>query len=216
MAMATTAPGRTPSMTKLTTRMITTACQRLSVKSPMARSTTTGWFEIRTGSIPMGRLAVACAITALTSFAQFQNIAAFDHRDGQRDGRFAVHPQHRLRRVHQRAANGGDIAQPDRAPVRHQRHLEHVGLGREGARDAKRQILGTRVDHAGRAHRVLRGDGVEDLAVVEAHGRNAVGLEFDQDLFVLNADPFDPADQWEPAATGPTARHRPGRATRGQ
>ena len=36
MAMATTAPGRTPSVRKLTTRMIATACQSEVVKSPMA------------------------------------------------------------------------------------------------------------------------------------------------------------------------------------
>ena len=67
MAMATTAPGRTPSNRKLTTRMIPTACQSDAVKSPMARSTTAGWSEIRIGSIPTGRFEVACTMARLTS-----------------------------------------------------------------------------------------------------------------------------------------------------
>ena len=86
------------------------------------------------------------------------------------------------------------IPKPDRAAIRHQRHLQHVGLGSEGAGHAQRQIFGARVDDAGRAHHVLRRDGVEDLAVIQTHRRHPVGLEFDQNLFVLHPDPVDAAD----------------------
>ena len=69
---------------------------------------------------------------------------------------------------------------------------------------------------ARRPHHVLRRDGVEDLAVVEAHGRHAVGLELDQDLFFLHADPLDLADPVDLGAAGRSARRRRGRAARGR
>src|SRR5215471_15718254 len=63
MASATTAPGRTPSVTKLTTRMMTIACHSESVKSLIAPSTVTAWSETRNGSMPTGRSARMRAIS---------------------------------------------------------------------------------------------------------------------------------------------------------
>ncbi len=63
IASATTAPGRTPRLTKLQTRMITIACQRDSMNSPIAVSTVTAWSATSVGSMPIGRLARMSAIS---------------------------------------------------------------------------------------------------------------------------------------------------------
>ncbi len=62
IASATTSPGRTPSATKLTARMIATACQSDSMNSAIAVFTVTAWSETSSGWMPIGRLAVASAI----------------------------------------------------------------------------------------------------------------------------------------------------------
>ena len=57
MASATTAPGRTPRLTKLHTRMMTMACHKWVMKSLIARSTVTAWSATSVVSMPTGRLA---------------------------------------------------------------------------------------------------------------------------------------------------------------
>ncbi len=68
MASATTAPGRTPRLRKLQTRMITIACHSDVMKSPIATSTETAWSATSTGSIPSGRSARMSAIRLRTFF----------------------------------------------------------------------------------------------------------------------------------------------------
>ena len=65
MDSATIEPARRPSAMKDTAMMIRIACQRLSVKSPIASSTVTDWSATRMGSMPMGRSARISAIAAL-------------------------------------------------------------------------------------------------------------------------------------------------------
>ena len=62
---ATTRPGLTPRLMKLTTRMIAIDCQSEVMKSWMASSTVTAWSATRFGSIPCGRSAVIFAIAVL-------------------------------------------------------------------------------------------------------------------------------------------------------
>ena len=52
---ATTAPGRTPRLTKLHTRMMTMACHSEAMKSLIATSTVTAWSATSVGSMPCGR-----------------------------------------------------------------------------------------------------------------------------------------------------------------
>ena len=66
IASATTAPGRTPRLTKLHTRMMTMACHSEVMKSLMATSTVTAWSATSTGSMPTGRLALISAISRRT------------------------------------------------------------------------------------------------------------------------------------------------------
>ncbi len=66
IANATTAPGRTPRLTKLQTRMISIACHSEVMKSLIATSTETAWSATSTGSMPSGRLALMSAISLRT------------------------------------------------------------------------------------------------------------------------------------------------------
>ncbi len=66
MASATTAPGRTPRLRKLQTRMIRIACHSEVMNSLMATSTETDWSATITGSMPIGRLALMSAISLRT------------------------------------------------------------------------------------------------------------------------------------------------------
>ena len=65
---ATIRPARPPSAAKLTTRMMAIACHSDSMNSPMAVSTTCGWFATSTGVMPTGRSAVMRATAASTFF----------------------------------------------------------------------------------------------------------------------------------------------------
>jgi hypothetical protein len=187
--------GPHPQRRKLTTRMMPTACQSEVVKSPIARSTTCGLVGNQEGSIPTGRSASGPCHRRVTSSPSSRISPPSAHGNRQRDGALAVYVQQGLRRVDEAAPHGRDVAEPDRArPLATSVHLQHVGLGGEGPRHAQGEVLGARVDHTRGAHHVLRRDGVEDLAVVQPHGRHAVGLELDQDLFVLHAHPLDLAD----------------------
>ena len=59
---ATTAPGRTPRLTKLAAMMMRIACHSEVVNSLMAWSTVTAWSATRVGSMPIGSSAVISAI----------------------------------------------------------------------------------------------------------------------------------------------------------
>ena len=63
IAKATTAPGRTPRLTKLHTRMMTMACHKEVMKSLIARSTVTAWSATSVVSMPTGRLALMSVIS---------------------------------------------------------------------------------------------------------------------------------------------------------
>jgi len=63
IAKATMRPARTPRAMKLTTRMMTTACQSDSMNSAIASETVTGWSATSTGSMPIGSSAVSRAST---------------------------------------------------------------------------------------------------------------------------------------------------------
>ena len=66
IASATTVPARTPRLTKLTPRMMATACQSEVVKSVMASSTVTGWSATRVASMPIGSSVVIAVMACLT------------------------------------------------------------------------------------------------------------------------------------------------------
>ena len=68
----------------------------------------------------------------------------------------AVDAEDGLRRVGEAAADLGDVAQADGAPVGDEVDVLHVALGVEGARDAQDEALVAGLEDAGRQHQVLR------------------------------------------------------------
>ncbi len=152
MASATTAPGRTPRLTKLHARMMTIACHSEVMKSLIASSTVTAWSATSTGSMPTGRLAAISAISAATFAAEREDVAGVAHGDREADRRLAVDAEHRLRRVGEAAAHGGDVAQAEDAVAGDDVDRLDVALGVEGAGHAQEHalLLGLRSMPAGR------------------------------------------------------------------
>ena len=100
---------------KLTTRMMAIACSSDVMNSAMALSTVTAWSATSFGSMPIGRSAVTRAIACLMFCAERKNVPAVAHGDGKPDGRLAIDPKLRLRRVGIAAPHLRDVAQAKHA-----------------------------------------------------------------------------------------------------
>ena len=153
---ATTAPARTPRLTKLTAMMIAIACHSEVMNSPIAPSDHGGLVGHQRrldadrqvgGDVVHGPLHVA---------AERQDVAAVAHGDGEADRRLAVDAEHGLRRIDVAAPDLGDVAQPDQAAVDGEVDGQDVLLGVEGAGDAQREPLVAGLERAGRTDHVLR------------------------------------------------------------
>src|SRR5262249_54296181 len=64
----------------------------------------------------------------------------------------------------------------------------------EGARDAERERLRTRLDRPGWQDQVLRPERVDELRLVQAEARELPGGELDEDRLVLGAEQLDLLD----------------------
>ena len=123
--------------------------------------------------------------------AQRQDVAALAHRDAETDRRLAVHAEHRLRRVGEAAADFGDVAQADHAPVRDEVDVAEVLLGFKRAGDAQQQLLIAGLDGAGGADHVLRLQGGDQRGAVDAEAGKLLHRELDKDPLVLRAEHLD-------------------------
>ncbi len=191
---ATTAPGRTPRLTKLHTRMIAIACHSEAMKSLIATSTVDRLVGHQRRLDAVRQVGRDVGHHGLDVLAEREDVAGVAHRDREADGRLAVDPEHRLRRVGEAAPHGGDVAQADVAPAEHQVDRLDVALGVEGAGDAHEHALLLGVQDAGRADHVLRLQRRHDRAVVQAQAGEAFGRELDEDLLVLRAQHLDLRD----------------------
>ena len=124
--------------------------------SPIAFFTTTGWFDTRVMSMPSGRSAMLEIELLFHILAEHQNIAAVAHSDCQADRWLTIHPEHRLRRIGQRAVHHGDVAQANQTPVRRKIDVEEIFFGNEGTGHADRQLLVACLKRARRNYSVLR------------------------------------------------------------
>ena len=190
---ATTSPARMPRLTKLTASTIATASNSARVKPPTASSTTTGWSETRCTPTPTGRSPTIRSIAVVQRLAEFQQVGAGLHPDGEPDRRLAAEAEQRRRRVGVAAGDGGDVAQPEEAVVDPEVDAAQAFLGRELAADPQADALGPGLDHAGRGDGVLRLQRLDDRLLVDAERGELAGREFEVDHLVLRADQLDPA-----------------------
>ncbi len=140
----------------LQTMMMAIACQSDAMNSLMAFLTTTGWSETRVTSIAERQLRHTRIDGLSDILAERQNVTTFAHRNGNADRRLTVHSEHRLRRIGQRAAHLGDIAQADQAPIRQKIDVKQIVFGLERAGHTDRQLLVTSLKRTRRNHGVLR------------------------------------------------------------
>jgi hypothetical protein len=93
-----------------------TASNSARVKPETASSTTFGWSE--TVHVDADRQVVREKLDFLLhGRAEFQQVRALLHADGQPDRRLAVETKQRRRRVFVTAGDGGDVAQAEEAVV---------------------------------------------------------------------------------------------------
>ena len=123
-----------------------------------------------------------------------QDVAAVAHGDGEPDGRLAVDPKHRLRRIGIGATHLGDVAQPDQPPVRQKINVENVPFGRKGAGHPQRQRLVSGLKRACRADSVLRPQRCDQRTAVDAEASELLSGKLDEDLFVLRAEDLNLRD----------------------
>ncbi len=116
-----------------------------------------------------------------------QGIATVAHGDRQPDRRFAIDPKHRLGRIGESPPDLGDIAEPQHAIPDRESDGGDVLLGGEGARDAQRDgfLIGTQ--HPGGQDDILRPQGRDQGAGIEAEPRQSLDREVDVDHLVLGA-----------------------------
>ena len=126
--------------------------------------------------------------------AERQDVAALPHGDGEADGRLAVDPEHRLRRIDEDAPDVGNVAQSEQAAVRGDVDRQNVEFGFECAGDAQRDPLVARFQRAGRADRVLRLKRGDQGGAIDPQSRELLGGELDDDLLVLGAEDLDLGD----------------------
>ena len=127
--------------------------------------------------------------------AQRQDIAAVAHRDGKPDRRFSVDPEHRLRRVGVAAAHLGDIAQPQDPPSPSREiDVADILLGGERAGDLQRYRFLAGAQHPRRAHDILRLQGCDQCARIDAQAGELREREVDVDHFILSAEHVDLRD----------------------
>ena len=141
--------------------------------------------------MPIGRFAGDLAHRRVQVAAEGQDVAAVAHRDGQPDGLLAVDAEHGLRRIRVAAADGGDVAQADHAPVRDEVDVQDVLFGVEAARDAQRELLVAGLDDARRQDHVLGPERVHEGRLVEPEAGELLGRELDEDGLVLRPQHLD-------------------------
>ncbi len=126
--------------------------------------------------------------------SQCQDIAGVTHGDRETDRGLAVDAEHRLRRVDETAAHGGDIAQPDDAVTYDKVDCFDVVLRIERTGDAQEHALLPGLDHARRPHQVLCLQCCDNRRVIEPQAGKAFRVELDEDLLVLRAHHLDLRD----------------------
>ena len=126
--------------------------------------------------------------------AQRENVAALTHGDGQPDRRLAVDVEQRQRRVGIAAPDRGDIAQRHQPVAHSQVDGLDVGLGFEGAGDAQENALIAGLQHAGRAHQVLRLQLRQQRLVAQPQAGQPSGGKFEKYVLVLGAEYLDLGD----------------------
>ena len=140
--------------------------------------------------------------------AEVQKVAALGHRHRKTDRRFAIHAEHRRRRVGGNAGDGGQINQRHEAVIHPDFHRAQAGFGRKGARDAQRHLLLGKDHRARRGHRVLPRQGIGDGLHVDPVSRKPGRRELDQHLFLLHADQVDLAHIRHAQNAPPRGIHR--------
>ncbi len=89
------------------------------------------------------------------------------------------------------ALDGGDVAEPEQATAGLDADLANALDRREVARDANAHAVGRRLVEAGRGHRVLLLQRVDDRQRIEPERRQLGVRDLDVDLFFLDADQLD-------------------------
>src|SRR4029077_8526329 len=123
--------------------------------------------------------------------AQSQNVAAIAHGDGKSDGGTPVDTEHRLRGICKRAANFGDVAEPDQPPVRQKINGENILFRTECAGYAEPKPLVTGLYGAGWTDRVLCLERGKQGPPINSKPGELRGRKLDKDLLILSADDFD-------------------------
>ena len=123
--------------------------------------------------------------------AEYKDVAALGHRDGQADGRRPVVSEHRLLWVNVGAVHFGDIAQAEEPPIGTKvDRLEALFRG-ELPGDANGNLLSTCVDRATGLDGVLRLQRLYQARDIETHGGELLGRKLQIDLLILRADEID-------------------------
>ena len=141
-----------------------------------------------------GQILLNLADLPLEVFAELQDIAAVLHRDGDADGWLAVVVHLRLRRLLIAALDLGDVAEPQDLAARTHWHLADGLDIAELARRAHVDVVGVRLDHAGRRHVVLLRERIGDDLRADAELGELGAVHLDVDLLLLLADELDLLD----------------------
>ena len=130
----------------------------------------------------------------LQRLAELQQVRAGLHADGKADGRLALEPEQRLRRVDVAAADGGDVAEAEEAVVDAQVEVAQALLRRELPRHPDADAFRAGLDDAGGRDRVLGLERLHDVLLADAEGGHLARRELQEDHLVLGADQVDLAD----------------------
>ena len=132
MESATTRPGRTPRLMKLTARMIAIACQQRCHEFGDGVVDGDGLVGDQLRLDADRQVGRDLAPSLLDVLAERQDVAAVAHGDRKADRRLAVDAEQRLRRVGDNRGGPGDIAQPEHAAADDEVDVRDVLLGYEG------------------------------------------------------------------------------------
>ena len=113
---------------------------------------------------------------------EFQDVGALCHHDADADGRLASLPDHKVGRIDEAVRHGCDVA-----------HAEHAAIGFHGclgnrlgaverAGHAQRYTLRGGLQDTGRHHRVLTGEGLEQLVGGDTQRCELGVREFDEEF----------------------------------
>ena len=141
-----------------------------------------------------GQVLLNLANRPLEVLAELQDIAAVFHRDGDADGRLTVVVHLRRGRLLIAALDLGDVAEPQDLAARTHWHLADGLDVVELARHAHVDVVGVRLDHAGRRHVILLRERIGDDLRADAELGELGAVHLDVDLLLLLADELDLLD----------------------